>query len=146
MPAQAVGHHPVLPIIADCPRTPAETGWGAWGAKSSSRVLDKFHKMVQSLSSWNTDTLPCARDEVLILVQNGFAKMYSTFAPPIAPLSWHPSFPGVLSSLLKMPVCGEVELCWSYTFSPSCFMLKKKELSTFQEYMGWEKKSRHSLL
>lgn len=54
--------------------------------------------------------MSCAADEVLILVHNGFPGMCFTFPPPVAPLSWSLLFPGVLSSLLKMSVRGEVEL------------------------------------
>lgn len=145
MPAQALGHYPVLPIIADCPWTPAETGWGAWGAKSSSRVLNKFHKMVQSLSSWNSDTLPC--------VQMKWSKMD---LPGYVPRLLHllPLSLGILSSLgfcLHNLIClfvGKWSLDDLTLFHLTFLFHSDARAQHFPGagYIVWEKESRHSLL
>lgn len=85
MPAQALGPQPCP--ASNCPQTPAETGWRDVGAKSSSRVINKFHRTVQSLSSWNSDTLSCAAHEALTRVHNGFAGMHFMFPPPVVPIA-----------------------------------------------------------
>jgi len=54
--------------------------------------------------------MSCAAEEVLMLVHNGFSGMCFVFPPPAAPLLWSPPFLGVLSSELKMSVCGKQSL------------------------------------